>query len=47
MMPLLERMFIFHSGASTDERSNLYVDGFWSSGLGNEGAIRINEEEGA
>ncbi|KAL5332838.1 hypothetical protein BJX70DRAFT_404182 [Aspergillus crustosus] len=25
----------------------LYVDGFWSSGLGNEGAIRINEEEGA
>ncbi|KAL4924721.1 uncharacterized protein BDV17DRAFT_274076 [Aspergillus undulatus] len=27
--------------------NNLYVDGFWSSGLGNEGAIRINEEEGA
>ncbi|KAL4907716.1 hypothetical protein BDW74DRAFT_112172 [Aspergillus multicolor] len=27
--------------------TNLYVDGFWSSGLGNEGAIRINEEEGA
>lgn len=27
--------------------TNLYVDGFWTSGLGNEGAIRINEEEGA
>ncbi|KAL4919070.1 hypothetical protein BDW62DRAFT_48393 [Aspergillus aurantiobrunneus] len=27
--------------------TNLYVDGFWSNGLGNEGAIRINEEEGA
>ncbi|KAL4962207.1 opsin family protein [Aspergillus stella-maris] len=27
--------------------TNLYVDGFWSSGLGNEGAIRISEEEGA
>ncbi|KAI9376456.1 hypothetical protein BJX61DRAFT_552043 [Aspergillus egyptiacus] len=25
----------------------LYVDGFWSNGLGNEGAIRINDEEGA
>ncbi|KAL4786552.1 hypothetical protein BJX76DRAFT_321176 [Aspergillus varians] len=27
--------------------TNLYIDGFWSNGLGNEGAIRINEEEGA
>jgi bacteriorhodopsin len=27
--------------------THLYVDGFWSSGHGNEGAIRINEEEGA
>ncbi|KAL2864340.1 opsin family protein [Aspergillus lucknowensis] len=27
--------------------TNLYVDGFWSSGHGNEGAIRIAEEEGA
>ncbi|CEL06611.1 hypothetical protein ASPCAL09783 [Aspergillus calidoustus] len=27
--------------------TNLYVDGFWSSGHGNEGAIRIDEEEGA
>ncbi|KAJ5389043.1 uncharacterized protein N7496_000111 [Penicillium cataractarum] len=25
----------------------LYVDGFWSSGVGNEGAIRITEEDGA
>ncbi|EAW10978.1 opsin family protein [Aspergillus clavatus NRRL 1] len=25
----------------------LYADGFWSGGIGNEGAIRINEEEGA
>ncbi|KAL3469354.1 hypothetical protein BJX99DRAFT_241493 [Aspergillus californicus] len=27
--------------------TNLYVDGFWSSGLGNDGSIRINDEEGA
>ncbi|KAE8147775.1 hypothetical protein BDV25DRAFT_168874 [Aspergillus avenaceus] len=26
---------------------NLLVDGFWSHGIGNEGAIRITEEEGA
>ncbi|RHZ53729.1 opsin family protein [Aspergillus thermomutatus] len=26
---------------------SLYVDGFWSSGVGNEGAIRISEEDGA
>jgi hypothetical protein len=26
--------------------STLYMDGFWSHGIGNEGAIRI-EEEGA
>ncbi|PTU22099.1 hypothetical protein P175DRAFT_0492702 [Aspergillus ochraceoroseus IBT 24754] len=25
--------------------TNLFVDGFWSSGIGNEGAIRIEEEE--
>ncbi|KAJ5175729.1 uncharacterized protein N7482_001606 [Penicillium canariense] len=25
----------------------LYMDGFWSSGVGNEGAIRIAEEDGA
>ncbi|GFF44312.1 opsin-1 [Aspergillus udagawae] len=26
---------------------SLYVDGFWSNGIGNEGAIRISEEDGA
>ncbi|KAJ5096417.1 hypothetical protein NUU61_005773 [Penicillium alfredii] len=25
----------------------LYIDGFWSQGVGNEGAIRITDEEGA
>lgn len=30
----------------TDPVSTLSVDGFWSSGIGNEGSIRI-EEEGA
>ncbi|KAL2823478.1 hypothetical protein BDW59DRAFT_97191 [Aspergillus cavernicola] len=27
--------------------TNLYIDGFWSNGLGNDGTIRINDEEGA
>lgn len=25
----------------------LHVDGFWAHGIGNEGAIRIEDEEGA
>lgn len=27
--------------------SSLYLDGFWSHGVGNEGTIRIADEEGA
>lgn len=28
-------------------RITLYVDGFWTNGIGNEGAIRVGDEEGA
>lgn len=31
----------------TDCYSSLYLDGFWSHGIGNEGTIRIADEEGA
>ncbi|KAJ5698079.1 Rhodopsin archaeal/bacterial/fungal [Penicillium macrosclerotiorum] len=32
---------------STPGIGTLYLDGFWSQGVGNEGAIRIEDEEGA
>lgn len=35
-----------HEGG-TDICSTLHLDGFWSRGVGNEGAVRLPEDEGA
>lgn len=37
-------ILLFHAD---DCDSSLYFDGFWSRGIGNEGTIRITDEDGA
>ena len=37
----------YHASLLTLVSSSLTVDGFWSSGIASEGAIRITDEDGA
>lgn len=39
--------FLAQRCPTDSDARTLYVDGFWSHGHGNEGAIRVGEHEGA